>query len=227
MVHCQTRPLRRARPCALRARSSPPLCSRQPDSPHLSTPTSFPCPLSLAGTPTDVWSLGITALEMAESRPPYSEVNPTIRALFLITSHPPVLDRPVRIPRNKARRRRWQLDESCWAARKEQTGGNFFETSEAVHAMFMADWQVAVRSHELGWYILKCHHDPTTWRSLDRHNEHGGSDEVDQVKVVLWQYEYHRLVYGAFEYYSVIYSEGEVAPGEPDVYNMTLNAYMK
>ena len=41
------------------------------------------------GTPTDVWSLGITALEMAERRPPHSDVSPTIRALFLITSSPP------------------------------------------------------------------------------------------------------------------------------------------
>ena len=41
------------------------------------------------GTPTDVWSLGITVIEMAEMKPPYADVNPTIRALFLITSSEP------------------------------------------------------------------------------------------------------------------------------------------
>ena len=40
------------------------------------------------GTPTDVWSLGITAIEMAEQRPPFYDASPTIRALFLITSSP-------------------------------------------------------------------------------------------------------------------------------------------
>ena len=40
------------------------------------------------GASTDVWSLGITALEMAEMAPPHHDVNPTIRALFLITAQP-------------------------------------------------------------------------------------------------------------------------------------------
>ena len=36
-----------------------------------------------------VWPEEETDLEMAEERPPYADVNPTIRALFLITSNDP------------------------------------------------------------------------------------------------------------------------------------------
>lgn len=39
-------------------------------------------------TKADIWSLGITILEMAEGRPPNSEVHP-MRAIFLIPSKPP------------------------------------------------------------------------------------------------------------------------------------------
>ena len=106
----------------------------------------------------------------------------------------------------RRRKPKWRLETSCWAERaKSGNSKDFFETSDALRRMFDIDWGIAARAHELSWYIVKCQNDPSTWRDLDRDNAFG---EVEEVREALWQH--HRLVYGAYDYYSCLYSDMEV-----------------
>eukprot|EP00116_Pleurobrachia_bachei_P019373 sb/3479635/ len=43
----------------------------------------------------DIWSLGITTIEMAEGKPPYADIHPMRKAIFMIpTKHPPSFKQP-------------------------------------------------------------------------------------------------------------------------------------
>jgi serine/threonine protein kinase len=46
------------------------------------------------GTKADVWSLGITIIEMIEGRPPYSDMNPLHAMSKIISNGRPALSRP-------------------------------------------------------------------------------------------------------------------------------------
>ena len=79
-----------------------------------------------------------------------------------------------------------------------------------------------VRTHQLSMLILG-NRAPSGMGRRDM--EHDGGGEVDRVREVLWQH--HRLIYGSFDYYASLYSEGQTAEGEPDVYNMSFNAFLR
>jgi hypothetical protein len=127
----------------------------------------------------------------------------------------------------RSRRRkkpRWKLETSCWSERaKTGNSKDFFETADAMRRMFNTDWSIAAKAHELSWYIVKTQNDPSTWRDLDRSNV-SADGEVEEVREALWQH--HRLIYGAYDYYSALYSENENALGEPDIFNISFASYM-
>jgi hypothetical protein len=85
-----------------------------------------------------------------------------------------------------------------------------------------------VRTHQLSMLILGNRAPYSTGRR-DMEHDGGGRlaevDEVDRVREVLWQH--HRLIYGSFDYYASLYSEGQTAEGEPDIYNMSFNAFLR
>ena len=123
----------------------------------------------------------------------------------------------VRRPRQK-----WHLDGSVWAPRKRNGNSkSYWETKSAMRAVYDADWELARQGHGLEKMIVKCD-DDKEWRDSDGNGTH---DEVDEVREALWAYAFE--IYGAFDYYAVLFSEVENAAGEPDVFNMSFNAYLE
>lgn len=147
------------------------------------------------------------------------------RNRFFIAERAAAFDAPR--PAKRMAAASWSLDRSVWAPRK-RTGNSrdYFETSEALSAMFTHDWGLALCSHGLEWHIIKCHHEASEWRDLDRNGVH---DEVDEVTSMLFRY--HRALYGAFDHYATLYSEvagkaeGREDTGEADVFNVSFNSY--
>ena len=57
---------------------------------------------------TDVWSLGITAIEMAEGRTPHAKLNNPVASMFrIVADPPPTLGEP----------ERWSADFASWLSR--------------------------------------------------------------------------------------------------------------
>jgi hypothetical protein len=100
-------------------------------------------------------------------------------------------------------------------------GGDFIESESALDSLFSADWAIASGSHGLAWFIIKCSHDPSTWQTLDRAGQY---EVVDGVREQLRRHR--RAIYGCFDYYAILYSETETVEGEPDVFNVSFNAFM-
>ena len=124
--------------------------------------------------------------------------------------------------RGRRRKPKWSLETSCWAERKASGNSkDFFETSEAMRKMFDVDWRVASKAHNLSWFIVKSQRDPSEWKSIDRNAAFG---EVKEVKEALWQH--YKLIYGAYDYYSMLYTDDGGGPEEPDTFNITFAAFM-
>ena len=124
--------------------------------------------------------------------------------------------------RGKRRKKKWHLETSCWAPRKESgNSGDFFETSDAMRRMFNVDWTVASKAHNLSWFIVKSQRDPSEWKTIDRS---AAFAEVKEVKEALWTH--YKLIYGAYDYYSMLYTDDGGGPEEPDLFNITFAAYM-
>ena len=103
--------------------------------------------------------------------------------------------------------KQWMLNESIWLPRL-MTGNShdFFETADAMHRMLLNDWDVAKRHHNLSTFIGKVEPGFGDGRS-SRHDiatapEIAAARAVEAVHSVLQRH--CRLIYGAFEYYSLI-----------------------
>ena len=108
-----------------------------------------------------------------------------------------------------------------WAPRaRSGNSKSFWETAEAMRAVFEADWELARQGHSLEKMIIRAD-DDDVWRDTDGD---GINDEVEEVREALWHHAFE--IYGAFDYYAAQHSDQENAKGEPDVFNWTFNAFL-
>ena len=92
-------------------------------------------------------------------------------------------------------KKKWTLWDSIWVPRTKWCDSlDFLDTEECELKLFQCDWERSLACG-VGRYILKMDHDE------DEDETHlDGMDEVQEVVQVLW--EYHDLVYVAFDYYA-------------------------
>ena len=123
-----------------------------------------------------------------------------------------------RLPKRR-RRKKWQLDGSIWYSRKlHGNSKSYYETAACMRTVFETDWEVA--GARIAKAVRRADVDGEKWRDADGNGSH---DLIDAVGAVLW--EYHQVVYGAFDYYCVLFDTGKDAHGEVDIFAMTYNAY--
>jgi hypothetical protein len=145
------------------------------------------------------------------------------------------------------RRRRWRLDKSIWATRKNTSNSSdYFETAEAMRKTFELDWEYARSAHGLEGFIKKVQAEvlkerETLTRSsgaAERADEAAtprsrvdATDrdaileaEVVEAREVVWSNA--SLVYGCFDYYSVVYGSTMDANAEYDIHSLSFNGFL-
>jgi hypothetical protein len=110
----------------------------------------------------------------------------------------------------------WSLDGSIWEPRKAHSNSHdYFETASALNRMVKNDWIVARSHHHLDQYIVKTcraiRGNPEHLHDGETANQLFNAPEVRAIEEVL--YRHARVVYGAFEYYSVTSHMSETGIG--------------
>jgi len=118
-------------------------------------------------------------------------------------------------------RRRFKLDSSVWASRK-QTGNSkdYFETDEAMRKTFEVDWKLALGAHSLHKFILQAQVQAGTQMGIL------ALTEVAEAKEAVWKH--HHVIYGAFDYYSLRDLEQRVdTDGEVIVWGIAFHPFLE
>jgi len=155
---------------------------------------------------------------------------------------------------SKPRRRRWRLDKSIWATRKDTSNSSdYFETAEAMRKTFELDWEYARAAHGLEGFIKKVQAEVLDARERETltgslsaavsaaeeraaaaaatPDDAAAADrdaileaEVVEAREVVWSN--HLLVYAAFDYYAVTYGSAMDASAEYDIQSLSFNGFL-